>query len=351
MPTAIPLSVIVPTRNRADSLQGTLADLQQLASNHFEVLIVDNGSTDQTPQIATRFCSDSRFKTIVEPIPGLLAGRHRGAAEAQHDILVFLDDDVALGPDWLTSLMLVFDDADVVLAGGPSVPLFESPPPAWLQPFWQTPPSGGRMMTQLSLLELATEKPIEVDPGLIWGLNYAIRRSTLMDCGGFHPDCVPAALQYFQGDGETALSVAIGKTSGKVIYHPGAKVLHRIAPERMTHEYFDQRYFYQGVCDSFTKARDNPSEMVRPVQQPGVAGRLTDAMRRLKNAVFASPDEHSELNERFRRSYERGFEFHQKCMAISPAIQSWVTKENYFDYQYPALEANVVLPTRQVHDS
>ena len=91
------LSVIIPTRNRADDLRDVLQSLlnQTLGSDRFEVLVVDNGSTDDTCSVAGEFtCSCGNFHYFFEKTPGLHAGRHRGLMEAAGDVLVFVDDDI-----------------------------------------------------------------------------------------------------------------------------------------------------------------------------------------------------------------------------------------------------------------
>ena len=125
----IAASVIVPTRNRADLLAGCLRSLaaQDCPAGDFEVLVVDNGSTDGTAALCAE--APERFglaglRCVVEPEPGLLSGRHRGALEARGGVLVFVDDDIVAAPGWLSALLRAFDDPCVHLAGGPSVGRF-----------------------------------------------------------------------------------------------------------------------------------------------------------------------------------------------------------------------------------
>src|SRR6478672_1528046 len=92
-------TIIVPTRNRSHSLVECLNSLtnQTVNADQFEILIVDNASTDDTSAASARFIQlhrDHRVHYIPEPIPGLLSGRHRGAIEASGDILCFVDDDI-----------------------------------------------------------------------------------------------------------------------------------------------------------------------------------------------------------------------------------------------------------------
>src|SRR5207237_2704434 len=93
------------------------------------------------------------------------------------------------------------------------------------------------------------------DPLYIWGLNFSIRKAVFECCGGFHPDCIPAALQRYQGDGETGLALKVKAAGFRAYYHPGVAVKHVIPATRMTLESFERRGFYQGVSDSYAEIR------------------------------------------------------------------------------------------------
>ena len=89
----------------------------------FELLVVDNGSTDQTRTIVKEWIAQhhsQRICYLYEPMPGLLSGRHRGALEAKGRVCAFLDDDVRVAADWLVSVTEAFENPQVALVGGPS---------------------------------------------------------------------------------------------------------------------------------------------------------------------------------------------------------------------------------------
>ncbi len=92
-------SIIIPTINRSSSLKITVNSLLSLdfPPEDYEILIVDNCSTDNTRQVAETAIESNLLRQIkycYEPIPGLLSGRHRGAFESKGDILVYVDDDI-----------------------------------------------------------------------------------------------------------------------------------------------------------------------------------------------------------------------------------------------------------------
>src|SRR5215475_7873344 len=122
-------SIIVPTRNRAASLARTLQSLcaQRLQAG-YQLLVVDNGSTDETRKVAQEAIATNpqqMIQYIQEPVPGLLSGRHRGALEAKSDLLIFVDDDIEAEPGWLAAFLDSFGDPTVQLVGGPSLPSYE----------------------------------------------------------------------------------------------------------------------------------------------------------------------------------------------------------------------------------
>jgi glycosyltransferase involved in cell wall biosynthesis len=296
----------------------------------YEILVVDNGSTDNTRKIVEKmiaFKSGHNIKYIFEPEPGLLSGRHRGAFEANGEVLIFVDDDVEAIPGWLPAIIRSFADNSVHLVGGPSLPKFEAEPPAWLKKFWMC--SKGKIMcVPLSISYLSYEK-IKIDPCYIWGLNFAIRKKTLFNLGGFHPDCIPKHLQHFQGDGETGLSLKIKEKDLKAIYDPSALLYHNIPKERLTVAYFEDRFYYQGVCDSFTQIRKNSGAY--NIDLPKYCsnhrnGSHLPAYDRYKQIVY----------NRIHNAYVNGFVFHQDIVKNSEIMLEWVLRENYlFDYKLP----------------
>lgn len=334
-------SVIVPTAKTLRCVDQTLRSLASLSDRPEEVIVVQNGLSERDrdsdranyDRVAESYCG-LQLKIFYDDVPGLLSGRHRGWAESTGELLVFIDDDITVVPSWLTELTNVFADPEIVLAGGPSRPVFETQPPDWLTQNWRPTPCGGRQLAQLSLLELNTREVTKVDADLVWGLNYAIRRRTLHERGGFHPDCVPKPWQHFQGDGETGLSRKIAAAGERAAYNPAAMVFHHISSERMTPEYFDQRSFYQGVCDSYTQIREGQAPAL---DKPASISTVRKWARKLKHAVMPPPEPIA-MQDRFHHAYLRGFEFHQRCVRSSPTLLQWVQRENYFDYAYPELE-------------
>ena len=326
-------SIVIPTFNRCAFLRITLDSLTSLRTNlDREILVVDNRSTDATRQVVESVIKSKPALTIrycYEPIPGALSARHRGAFEAEGEILIFVDDDVITSPEWLDAIVETFDDPEVHLVGGKNLLKFESPPPEWINAFWER--QGGRMWcADLSLLDFGDEE-MEIDPVDIWSLNYAIRRATLFELGGFHPDIVPKPYEQYQGDGETGLAWKVKARGYKVIYQPKALIHHIIPDQRVNIEYFRKRMFFYGIFDSFTRIRANRGvkyewRMQRPIPQ-------IKRMIRMFLARFSS-DPHAELKQMVRAEWFKGYKFHQDAVRNDPAVLEWVLRESYMDYRY-----------------
>src|SRR5262245_55018585 len=108
--TASPdISVVVCTRNRAALLRGALASLYDLATEDeftYEIVVVDNGSTDETPQVIAAAARESKhpLRGISEREPAIVAARNRGITAAQGRWIAFFDDDELADWHWLAEL-------------------------------------------------------------------------------------------------------------------------------------------------------------------------------------------------------------------------------------------------------
>ena len=133
------LSIVLSTYNRAGLLGAalrTVLEQDPTITPPFEVVVVDNNSTDSTREIVAGFCAgDPRVRYVFEPRQGLSHGRNAGIAHARAPLIAFMDDDLRADPDWVAAIVRAFDEhpsADVV--GGRVLPIWPVPPPAWLTP-------------------------------------------------------------------------------------------------------------------------------------------------------------------------------------------------------------------------
>src|SRR5271170_6316251 len=98
------ITVVICTRNRAAFLEKAIRSVLAQANDRVEILIVDNGSTDDTPAFAGKFAAaDSRVKFFVEPATGLSRARNTALKNAKGDWIIFFDDDAVAEPGWLAA--------------------------------------------------------------------------------------------------------------------------------------------------------------------------------------------------------------------------------------------------------
>jgi glycosyltransferase involved in cell wall biosynthesis len=317
------LSVIIPTRNRADCLRKNLEALfsQTMALYRFEVIVSDNGSTDDTAEVCRSFQARfAHFQYHYEKAPGLHVGRHIGLETARTDLLVYADDDIIALPSWLESIAEAFEDPAVALVGGKDLPRFEATPPAWISRLWLPDSRGHRLLGHLSILDLG-EAADYIDPLRVFGCNFSIRKAVLMEAGGFHPDGMPRDLIRYRGDGETHVSRYIAQRGYRACYHPGASVQHLVPAGRMSLKYFCQRSYQQGISDSYTEVRalggkiqENPGNWKARLHP------ITRLIRGLTRGWYVYA---------LSQSAWGGRSYHRRAVQQDSLLLEWVLRKNY----------------------
>ncbi len=332
------LSVIIPTRNRAVYLRDTLKSIlnQTLDPAEFEIIVVDNGSIDNTAAVVEEINKKlSRIRYIHVYEPGLHVGRHTGARNASGDSLVYADDDIIASSTWLESIYKCFQYTDIALVGGKILPLWEGKAPEWVN-LYINKHEFGWWNGYLSLLDFGDQKK-EISPIFVFGCNYAIRKKILFDCGGFNPDGMPQELVRFRGDGETALSQKIKTRGFKALYEPKALVYHRVTEDRLTVQYFCTRAYNQGISDSFSRIRaagGASDEGTDASKQHRHFGLLRQFMSKMAQTAYRWPELFKPEKRNMRRiqqAYEAGYAYHQNEVTKDPELLKWVLRENYLD--------------------
>jgi glycosyltransferase involved in cell wall biosynthesis len=244
------LSVIIPTYNRAACLKRALASAVSLdyLPEGFEIIVVDNGSTDPTRAVvseARNIKPSFRLHYVKEDRLGLHNARHAGVLAATGEILIFTDDDATFETHWLRAYAQAFaSHPDMAAAGGPVRPRWEVPPPEWLVDFI----GAARTFGMYSLMEPFDEFRLSGEQ-VFFGVNMAIRAKILKEVGGFNPEAFGSV---WLGDGETGLNYKLWARGMLVGYVPDAIVYHHIPAERMTMQYLRARAANQGACDLYS---------------------------------------------------------------------------------------------------
>jgi glycosyltransferase involved in cell wall biosynthesis len=233
-PNQIQISVVVCTFNRAALLAESLAHLatQDFPAERFEILVVDNASTDRTAAVVSGLITQFpkiRIKYIYEAEPGLSHARNCGLREAAGEYVAFIDDDGLAVPEWLTEISLTFQTCRADAVGGEVTLLFREKPPYWLTP---------RFHGWLSVFHPVQSQPysIKARPFPV-GCNIAFRRDLLFELGEFDPQLGRKGSSLLAGE-ETALFIAMIQAGKKLFIAPKAAVRHIVARDRMTFKYF-----------------------------------------------------------------------------------------------------------------
>jgi glycosyltransferase involved in cell wall biosynthesis len=168
------ISVVVCTKDRAKYLPQMLQSLQHLKAPGilWEVVFVDNGSSDATAQILKNFCDDSSMpaRVLQEPEQGLSAARNTGWKAATGTIISFTDDDCYPNENWLVAINQAFQDSKADYVGG-RVLLFDScDAPVTIQTLEET---------------IVFPKNSYIESGYIMGANFSCKKEMLDATGGF----------------------------------------------------------------------------------------------------------------------------------------------------------------------
>jgi glycosyltransferase involved in cell wall biosynthesis len=331
----VKFTVSITTCNRAESLARTLDAVraQDLDAGAFEVIVADNGSTDDTKSV----CDAARariadFTYIHDARPGQLVGWHLALAKASGDITCFIDDDVCPDPTWLSALADAFAaDDQVGLATGPIRLAFEAPPPDWLAAMTLGEP-GGQTLPFLGLLDAGSDVR-DIPNNMVWGSNFAVRRQVLLEAGGFHPGAMPASLIRFYGDGEVHVGRAAGALGYKARYHPAAGVAHHIPARRMSLDAVYAKFVTSGCARAFQTLRAAGKAFAVPTNAE-IAGIAAGYFRE----PGAAP---GDLVARVEKGLKDGMAAQLDGFENDAEFRKWVLMDNYLDidrcYSHPDL--------------
>lgn len=278
-------SIVIATRNRHRLLAGTLDALadQDWPADRVEVVVADNGSSDDTPHVVSRAAS-RRGAPLVRYLfvdqPGKSAAVNHALSLATGELIAFTDDDVRPRPDWLRAFARAFDETDADFVAGRVLPAWESTPPSWVSPalygVLAIPDNGPHRLPITSS-----------DPRVIpIGANMAVRRRVVRELGGLAEDLGKLEGTLRTGeDHEFYLRMLHAGLRG--VYEPEAVVLHRVGTERLERAYFRQ-WLHQNGRDVARLERLYPAPRGRRLlRAPGYLWRqaASDAVTTVRAAV------------------------------------------------------------------
>ena len=219
------VSIIICTRNRADSLRDTLASIGRCAvppGLAADLVVVDNGSSDDTAAVVRGAgLTNLPVRYLLEPAPGQVQARNTGLrATAASDIVLFTDDDVRVPSDWLAGMCApIFEGrADAVTGGVHFPPDYET--------FFAVEPFRSRRGWFAATDDFDPERP-----HLIVGANMALGRRVVAAIGEFDPELGPGALGFFD---DTLYSWRLMRAGFRLAAALGVSVEHHFDRARLT---------------------------------------------------------------------------------------------------------------------
>lgn len=217
------LSIVICTFNRASLLELALNSIAKQTTAPYEVLVIDNKSTDNTKEIVSVFQNTIPYlKYYYEKNIGLSQARNRGVRESSGDYLAFLDDDCILPNKWVDLAYQIFENEDHDVFGGPVFPFYEERKPTWF------------LDTYLTFEFGSTPRKLFANETLI-GCNFIIRKSVIEKIGEFRVDLgMTGSKVLYSEETELQLRYLNSQLSKGIFYDPDLYVYHYARPDKLS---------------------------------------------------------------------------------------------------------------------
>lgn len=234
------ISLVICTYNRDRFLDETFASItkQSLDAARFEVLIIDNNSTDKTAYKAKHFMENNPrldIKYFFETNKGLSFARNRGIQEAGYEIITYIDDDVILNPDFLQEIYDFFIKNPAARgAGGKVIPKFESgTAPVWNSKYVSGILGNNGIKYPDNVVKYSKELKYPI------GCNMSYKRELLLEVNGFNNQLT------FRSD-DKDIFTRVSKVTDEIYYLPTVVLQHYIDNERLEFANFKKLYLKSG---------------------------------------------------------------------------------------------------------
>ncbi len=233
------ISVIIATHNRADLTGLALDSLanQTLAAEDYEVIVVDNASSDHTAELVRqRMLVMSQLRYLAETRLGLSWARNAGLEAARAPYVAYLDDDAQAEPAWLESILAAFEETAPLCVGGPVFLNWAGLPQRVPKRYWSL----------LSYVNYGDRNRALAPQEYLVGANMAFDRRALQSLGGFSPDLGRQGTKLLSGE-EAHVIAQIRERGGEIRYAAKAGVAHLVHPDRVRPAWLWRRIFWDGA--------------------------------------------------------------------------------------------------------
>lgn len=272
---ALDVTVIVCTRNRAGPLSQLLQSMQKMRvpdGLHWELIVVDNGSSDTTRDVVYSFSRYLPVRYEYEERSGLSNARNRGVSVARGQYICWTDDDALVDPNWLSGYVAAFrDHPEAAVFGGPIFPQLDGPTPAWF----------ARLTNRWPISDIVARRDFGDAPQLLdfernivpWGVNFAVRmaeqRTRLYD-----PE-LGVSPAHRRSSEESQLMFEILSSGATGWWVPSSKVHHIFPAHRQSRRYVFEHFAAIGEARAYLDDRYGVHVMNRDGHQPRLVHRST----------------------------------------------------------------------------
>jgi glycosyltransferase involved in cell wall biosynthesis len=228
------LSVVICTYNRDKYIYNVLKSIavNNFPADLYEIIVINNNSTDSTEKEYERFCSDFQHINchyFIEKNQGLSHARNRGIKESSGEIIIYVDDDATVNQEYLQSYYDFFEKHEYAMAAGGSViPVYETEKPKWMSYYTER---------LVSCYFYKGEKIKLFTRGFPCGGNAAYRSKIFADIGLFNIDLGRNGTNLI-GAEEKDIFDKMRSRKLKFYYLPNAVLYHIIPQTKLTKEYF-----------------------------------------------------------------------------------------------------------------
>ena len=258
MPQEYEIAVVITTYNRSRMLAAAVESAlsQECQGVRYEVIVVDNNSTDGTREVVEGYIAKghANLRYLFEERQGVSYARNAGLAAARAPVVAFADDDVRVSKDWVANIKREFDlHPEIDFLGGKILPRWNTAPPAWLtRDHWWA----------LALLDCGDD-PFYVsadNPLCLPTANASFRYEVFKRLGFFSPD--------FSGREDHEFLLRLWRAGKLGLYAPSIVVMADVQPERLTRGYHRRWNTTTGRFNSLMRLNENMGPDGRIVGEP-----------------------------------------------------------------------------------
>jgi len=238
------ISAVICTHNRANYLRKAIRSLvnQTLPKEEYEILVIDNASTDNTREIILgEFSHISNLRYIYENKLGANHARNIGLANSAGKYVAYLDDDAIASDQWLEKILNVLHTCKptVGCVGGRVELIWESVRPLWLS---------NELLGWLAMINWTAQPAVLSGTQYLASVNIAFPKRLLEDMGGFDPRLGRRGSNLLSND-EILIQRQLQSRGYELYYDPSIVVSHHVSASRLNRKWFVRRAFWQGVSD------------------------------------------------------------------------------------------------------